>query len=315
MTTPNALVSMIMAMNPTFRTRNDRVAFAVHAFMVANGFKLEAVGDNADKASSAESIRSSERVAEFDTWNASADAYTFLYNPDPWQQGVIEKPMLLKIVSLGDQLLLNWVTLHSAQHEPQQLELEASHYITSKSGLPACYQNIDDLVGKLRSTTHPAEQSAGLKPREAASAKGQLNNAASMRQEAEPDYGAADDEFPKESRRIAQPPSGILGSHDAVPPGFQPPGYGGLQESFPGGMGRTGGMHMGPDDPLFAGRSGMGRSGRPGLNPPGARYDPIGPPGMPGFNPDDFQRRLGQIHPDMAQPGPGRGADWDSMFG
>ncbi|DBB02949.1 TPA: hypothetical protein ACH3X1_013545 [Trebouxia sp. C0004] len=263
----------------------------------------------------AESIRSSERVAEFDTWNASADAYTFLYNPDPWQQGVIEKPMLLKIVSLGDQLLLNWVTLHSAQHEPQQLELEASHYITSKSGLPACYQNIDDLVGKLRSTTHPAEQSAGLKPREAASAKGQLNNAASMRQEAEPDYGAADDEFPKESRRIAQPPSGILGSHDAVPPGFQPPGYGGLQESFPGGMGRTGGMHMGPDDPLFAGRSGMGRSGRPGLNPPGARYDPIGPPGMPGFNPDDFQRRLGQIHPDMAQPGPGRGADWDSMFG
>jgi len=79
--------------------------------MVANGFKLEAVGDNADKASSAgeqsrftcssfarrlcrmtrvddaDSIRSSERVADFDTWNASADAYTFLYNPDPWQQG------------------------------------------------------------------------------------------------------------------------------------------------------------------------------------------------------------------------------------
>ena len=66
-----------------------------------------------------------------------------------------------------------------------------------------------------------------------------------------------------------------------MPPGFQPPGYGGLQEPFPGGMGRTGGMHMGPDDPLFAGRSGMGRPGRPGLNPPGARYDPIGPPGMP----------------------------------
>ncbi len=84
-----------------------------------------------------------------------------------------------------------------------------------------------------------------------------------------------------ESRRIAQPPSGILGSHDAVPPGFCPPGYGGLQEPFPGGMGRTGGMHMGPDDPLFAGRSGMQRPGRPGMNPAGARYDPIGPPGMP----------------------------------
>ena len=49
-------------------------------------------------------------------------------------RAVIKKPILLKIVSLGDQLLLNWVTLHSAQHEPQQLELEVSHYITSKSG-------------------------------------------------------------------------------------------------------------------------------------------------------------------------------------
>lgn len=40
-------------------------------------------------------------------------------------------------------------------------------------------------------------------------------------------------------------------------------------------------MHMGPDDPLFAGRAGRGRPGRSGALPPGARYDPIGPPGMP----------------------------------
>ena len=84
-----------------------------------------------------------------------------------------------------------------------------------------------------------------------------------------------------ESRRYDQPPSGILGSGDAVPPGFRPPGHGGLQVPFPGGMGRSGGMHMGPDDPLFAGRAGIQRPGRPGMNPPGARYDPIGPPGMP----------------------------------
>ena len=44
---------------------------------------------------------------------------------------------------------------------------------------------------------HPAEQRAGLKPQKAASAKSQLNNAASMRQEPGPDYGAADDEFPQ----------------------------------------------------------------------------------------------------------------------
>lgn len=72
-----------------------------------------------------------------------------------------------------------------------------------------------------------------------------------------------------------------MGNSDAVPPGFRPPGYGGLQEPFPAGMGRSGGMHVGPDDPLFAGRSGMQRPGRAGVNPAGARYDPIGPPGMP----------------------------------
>ena len=63
--------------------------------------------------------------------------------------------------------------------------------------LPACYQNIDDLVSKLHNTTQPAAQSAGPKPWEAASAKGQPNNAASTRQEPGPDYGAADDEFPQ----------------------------------------------------------------------------------------------------------------------
>lgn len=73
----------------------------------------------------------------------------------------------------------------------------------------------------------------------------------------------------------------MIGSDDAVPPGFRPPGYGSLQEPFPGGIGGTGGMHMGPDDPLFAGRAGRGRPGMSGALPPGARYDPIGPPGMP----------------------------------
>lgn len=41
-----------------------------------------------------------------------------------------------------------------------------------------------------------------------------------------------------------------------------------------------------------------------------------------GFHPDDFTpggrgRRQGPggVHPDMMQPGPGQGTDWDSMFG
>lgn len=35
------------------RSRGDRVAFAVHTYLVAEGYKLEAVGNAADQASSA----------------------------------------------------------------------------------------------------------------------------------------------------------------------------------------------------------------------------------------------------------------------
>ena len=38
---------------PCCRSSSDRVAFAAHAFMIVQGFKLEAVGDDAEKASSA----------------------------------------------------------------------------------------------------------------------------------------------------------------------------------------------------------------------------------------------------------------------
>lgn len=30
---------------------------------------------------------------------------------------------------------------------------------------------------------------------------------------------------------------------------------------------------------------------------------------------DDYQQAPGRVHPDMAQPGPGRGTDFDEMFG
>ena len=39
------------------------------------------------------------------------------------------------MVNLGDQLLLNWVNLKSAEQEPRQLELKVDHYTTSKSGI------------------------------------------------------------------------------------------------------------------------------------------------------------------------------------
>lgn len=64
----------------------------------------------------------------------------------------------------------------------------------------------------------------------------------------------------------------------------------GLME--PGPLRGGGGMHVGPGDPIFGpGRMGGGLGGPPGHGPgmpglpPGARWDPIAPPGMRGFHP------------------------------
>jgi hypothetical protein len=82
-------------------------------------------------------------------------------------------------------------------------------------------------------------------------------------------------------------PSVPAGGADVVPPGMRPPGAPDIPGApgFLGGGGSPGvgggGMHVGPDDPLFAGRMGVGRGRAGGLVPPGARWDPIGPPGMP----------------------------------
>ena len=73
------------------------------------------------------------------------------------------------------------------------------------------------------------------------------------------------------------------------------------------------GMMVGPHHPIF----GRGRMepppGHEGHLPPGARWDPVAPPGMPGFFPGDFERGRGRgrgrsgedIHPDIMQPGRG----------
>ena len=102
------------------------------------------------------------------------------------------------------------------------------------------------------------------------------------------------------------------------------------QGGYGGSMGPTGGgMHVGPGHPFFADRlrnPGLASGGlggiRGGMMPGGARWDPIAPEGLQGWHPEDFQRGvpgrgapIPPVHPDMMQPGPGRGADWDHMFG
>ena len=90
-------------------------------------------------------------------------------------------------------------------------------------------------------------------------------------------------------------------------------GGGGFGDPLRSGAGRSGGMIMGPDDPIFSGRGGMGMGG-PGLRggprpghlptpPPGARFDPVGPFG-------NDPTRSNEPDPDHLQTPPG----YDDMF-
>ncbi|KAI1640095.1 PI31 proteasome regulator N-terminal-domain-containing protein [Biscogniauxia mediterranea] len=80
-------------------------------------------------------------------------------------------------------------------------------------------------------------------------------------------------------------PFGNIGADDLNPPGLGPhdplrPGLG-----IGGGLPRPGGsrgMHPTSDDPLFGGGGEVGEEFDPQV-PPGARYDPLGPGGLPGL--------------------------------
>ncbi|KAI1736792.1 PI31 proteasome regulator N-terminal-domain-containing protein [Xylaria scruposa] len=104
------------------------------------------------------------------------------------------------------------------------------------------------------------------------------------------DFPPPDFEDPYDLRRPRAPlapdrtPFGNIGADDLNPPGLGPhdplrPGLG-----MPGGglprLGGGRGMHPTFDDPLFGGHGGVGDEFDPQV-PPGARYDPLGPGGIP----------------------------------
>ncbi|GBG64748.1 hypothetical protein CBR_g46706 [Chara braunii] len=96
-----------------------------------------------------------------------------------------------------------------------------------------------------------------------------------------------------------------------------PGGFAGGGILGPGGFpGSGGGMLLGPNDPRWGsyvegGRGGGGgfgafppggRGGVPPGLPPGARFDPFGPPGVPGFEPNRFMGGGGGGRPSSVRP-------------
>ncbi|XP_059305504.1 probable proteasome inhibitor [Lycium ferocissimum] len=295
MATEQSVMAVIRAARPTFRQAHDKVAFAVHAAFLASGFVLHATGPNAS-TDDALSSSSTDEVG-IDHWNEFEDSYAFVYsNPEK-----SSKKVLVKCLAMNNKLLID--AFRDGDNEPLHLELSVEDYIVEDGGANynTQFKNLGKLVGELNKailTKYSGSSTANSSTQTSSSEKGGLRDQPNV--ERQPDYPyQREGSFP--SGYVVPPIPGVGG-------GDLFPGPGAGVYPTRGGPGGDGSMFVGPNDPRFFG--GMGGDptrlpgGLPGV-PPGARFDPYGPPDVPGFEPGRFIRDPrrpgggGRPHPDL----------------
>ena len=285
--------------------------------MIIQGYKLVATGLAAEDPTTEPAPDAPEVDAT--GWDSlPSGIYSFRYQDTEGKR----PPLYLKCLANGPKMIVQFSTTTTTT---ESLELETAKYTTDHSIVPAAYKNTEEFVKEVDASPLgrricPANTTA------APTTTTTTTTSFEQRQQ----QGVEHPSSRLRDDRGERLPPGILptgvGYEDVVPPGVRPPGFDGgvgILEGGPPHMG--GGMHVGPGHPMFGpGRlGGVGGVGGGGTYPPppgGIRWDPIRPPGLPGFRPEDYQRGQqppppGHPHPDVMQPGPGRGTDWDSYFG
>ncbi|XP_062095450.1 probable proteasome inhibitor [Humulus lupulus] len=301
MATDKSVIAVIRASRPSFRNDYDKLAFAVHASFLSSGFVLTATGTPAlsDTTHSSSSSSSSDEVG-IDGWNDVDGEYAFVYtNPEKGSQKV-----LVKCLVMNDKLLVD--ALANGSSEPVHLEINVGDYIgeNGNNNYSTQFKKLDKLVNSLDS-----EIFSKLDGSSKASSSTNLRSS-DTREEArnyvnEP--GARVPEFSRDQIHpsgFVYPPVYPVGGSDLYPG----PGAGMYP---PRGDFGSGSMLLGPNDPRWFGGGGEPGfpGGLPGV-PPGARFDPYGPPGVPGFEPNRFTRGpqrpgRGGTHPDLEHFGGG----------
>lgn len=305
MATDGAVLGVIRASRPSFRNSHDTVAFAIHASFLAAGYSLTATGSQAASLSLPSS--GNEEVG-IEGWNEMDDAYAFCYTRS--HDGVT-KSVIVKALIMGDMLVVDAAPTGEsdakANPEPYNLEINVYDYTTESAtskNYAEHYKNLPALVEKIHSSILSKLEASPKTGNTSTSTRS--NKATSGGQEAtqdQPEIGLTDSHQPYSSG-IQPDSSGLV--YPRVPPIggsdlFPGPGAGIYPHRGDTGIG--GGMLLGPNDPRWRiGTDGVGGPQFPGGIggvPPGARFDPFGPPGVPGFEPNRFVR-------DPRRP-PGRG--------
>jgi proteasome inhibitor subunit 1 (PI31) len=340
-----ALVGLLRACKPAFREgrKADRLAFALNAYFLCKGYKLVAVGEDADGLDKV--VDKTEEV-DVDGWNKEETDYCFAYIPE----GEDQVRVLVLCVYLGSKLCMQALSKNigedkKLEREPVSLEMGVEAFIQDPSGggggdVKSAFKDLNGMVKQFSKfecaikAQLSDDESATKKIKTTTKNEGEHVTIPATRPPGNGGSGSA----PPDPLRIIDPrPLGVyrpavplIGADDLVPPGVRPPGMP-FEPSMPFGVGGPlRGSHVGPSDPIFGQRG--GRISDPSLDmnrsrlPPGARFDPINPPGMPGSHPDDFiqdpdgQQRFGggggRVHPDIGGPPEGGGNNgMDYMFG
>ncbi|KAI3694472.1 hypothetical protein L1987_77437 [Smallanthus sonchifolius] len=304
MATEQSVLAVIRASRPNFRNSADKIAFAIHSIFLATGFNLNATGPPAFADDALAAPFSDE--ADIDGWNEVEDNYAFVYsNPE---DGL--KRVLVKCLVMNNQLFVD--ALASGSSNPVHLEINIDDFATESGDTKysSQFKNLDKLVDCINK-----DVLTKLNGPNTASTFGTTSS--------EPKVQDNDRDQPRsgpfglEDSRAPYNPSGVV-----MPPVYPSIGGGDLYPQPPAGMYPTrggfgdGGMLVGPNDPRFFGGVGGGAMGFPGGQPKhvecflkGARFDPFGPPDVPGFEPGRFTRNPrrppGGRHPDLEHFGNG----------
>lgn len=284
-------MAVLRLLGAEFRGARDRVAMATHAKMLADGWRLCEAGRNAaerdaggvDRDTTDVDVDGRERRA-FGSWNELEDGeYAFVYQ----KQGT-EGAVKVRATKRDDSLrveatwLRDGAETHGVVLRPLEHALDAPG---SEIGITKPRELDEALEGIL----------CGLREERRTRRDVGGGGAPMGRGGTEPGV------MPPPSGEVPLPPVRV-GDADRFP---------WVQPRFDGVGG--GGSQVGPDHPIFDGERepSQQQPPMPGIPcPPGARWDPIQPPGVPGFLPGDLTRqtpapRRGRppTHPDMMQPG------------
>ncbi|KAH9323557.1 hypothetical protein KI387_018196 [Taxus chinensis] len=287
----DSVLAVIRASRPRFRNKHDKVAFAVHAAFLAAGYSLTATGSQAAAAAS-----SGDEEVGIEGWNEMEDAYAFSYTKSDKGEN---KYVIVKCLVMGDMLTVDAAPINAKDNpEPLNFEMNVNEYTddsASSNNYGEQYKNFSALVERINSTIISKLEDSPKKENASGSSKSSVTSSGGQgANESHP--GLRVPAYQPDSSGLIYPSIPPIGGSDLFPG----PGAGIYPHRSGGGMG--GGMLLGPNDPGW-GNIGIGgdegplfpgevRGVPPGAVPPGARFDPFGPPGVPGFEPNRFSRGL-----------------------